>query len=124
MTNVLSTLASHTVLIVVELALLAAVLMTPYIRIRKWYRDRRSRGTLTAEVTRGEKSWGKFPIAFVIVFQIASAVVASHELVGPLQGAIHLLNGAIVFRLCFFDPWFRNRAVRILGASEQMRERF
>ncbi len=75
-------------------------------------------------IQRGEKSWNRFVIAFFVAFGLASVVVSTAEISGTLMGVLHIANGVVVFYLCFFDSWFRNKIIGFFGRSANMKERF
>lgn len=110
----------HIVLVVFEIALLVLLL---WAAVWRPIARRLNKATLVATVTRSDISWGYFPIAFFILFGFYGVIVASEDLAGHTKNILHTFNGLATLYLCFFNGWFRNKIVWIVGRSKSMKER-
>ncbi len=72
-------------------------------------------GSLFMVVTRGEKSLEYFRCAYAILLSFAFGVIALLDISNLYQILLMLLTVIILYRLCFFNNYFRNKIVGVMS---------
>lgn len=80
------------------------------------------KSNLTAEVIRGEKSWAYFQLFFGISSLVMLEIIAATEALVGYKTIITAFDLVILFYLCFYNNWFRNKIVGLFGKSESKHE--
>ena len=90
-----------------------------------WFRDRgwfRPKTGSSATVKRGEKSWGYFHVAYGVLAVVFVEVNSTTEAWKHYKTVVSLADLALLFYLCFFNGWFRNKLMGLVVTSQQMEE--
>lgn len=76
------------------------------------------------ELKRGEISWVYFPIAYNILLTISVGLLSVLEIQWFYKFILIIIASIVLFRLCFFNSWFRNKIVEIFTKSKDFIEKF
>ena len=74
---------------------------------------------LGAQIKRGEKSWSYFVITYTVLLTLATGVISAIEVEWLYKIVLILVSAIFLFRLCFFNGWFRNKIVGIMSKSQE-----
>lgn len=79
---------------------------------------------ISMEVKRGEKSWNYFPIIYAILLAVILTIISVLNIQWFLKIILIILSAIILFWLCFFNNWFRNKIVGIMSKSQGKIEKY
>lgn len=82
------------------------------------------RDKLEVKIKRGEKSWNYFVISYAILLTLVIAIVSVLEIRWFHKVPLILIGMLFLFRLCFFNNWFRNKIVGIMSKSQEKIEKY
>lgn len=82
------------------------------------------KATLEMEVKRGEKSWAFFPIVYNILLTLSVGIVSVFEICWFYKISVMILVAILLFWLCFFNKWFRNKIVGLMSKSQEKIEKY
>lgn len=74
------------------------------------------------KVTRGEMSWAYFPIAYSLLLTFFIGIISVVDIWYVYRIGLMIVSAAILFRLCFFNAWFRNKIVGVFSRSKDFEE--
>jgi len=74
------------------------------------------------ELKRGEISWAYFPIACSILITISIGLISVLEIQWFYKFILIIIVSFILFKLCFYNNWFRNKIVGIFSKSKEFIE--
>jgi hypothetical protein len=78
---------------------------------------------LRAEVVRGTESRKRFGAAYGFASIIVLQIINSSEAFKGYKVLLSVIDLGVLFYLCFFSSWFRNKVSGWINRWEQMRER-
>jgi hypothetical protein len=83
--------------------------------------------SLEMKLKRGGGSWAYFPLAFNILLTIFISIISlipGFYCSWIVKIALIILISALLYKLCFFNSWFRNKIIGIFSKSKEMEETF
>lgn len=80
------------------------------------------KASVTTVTTRGEKSFEYFRYAYAILLAIAFGVIALLDMSSTRKILLVLFAAVILYRLCFFNNYFRNKIVGVMSSAETHKE--
>ena len=83
--------------------------------------DFRNRNSGTA-VTRGEVSWQYLYLFYGFTSVVLLQLINTTEAFKGYKTLITLVNLLVLFYLCFYNSWFRNKIVGLISKSKQKTE--
>lgn len=78
--------------------------------------------SLSTVTTRGEKSLEYFRYAYAILLALTFGVIAFLDIASTYQILFTLLTAALLYHLCFFNDYFRNKIVGMMSKAELHKE--
>lgn len=78
--------------------------------------------SIEIKVKRGELSWAYFPIAYGILLTISIGMITVLNACYIWKILLIVADSYILFKLCFFSGWFRNKIVGIFSKSKEFEE--
>ena len=97
-----------------------ALFLYAFVKDRGWF----ARDTgINATVKRGKESWTNFHIMYGLLSVVFVLAINTTEVLKGFKTIITLADLSILFYLCFFNGWFRNKIIGIINASQNMEER-
>lgn len=81
------------------------------------------KASVTTVTTRGEKSLEYFRYAYAILLAIAFGVIALLDTSSTCNILLMLLVAVILYWLCFFSDYFRNKIVGVMSKAELHKEK-
>jgi len=78
--------------------------------------------SLEVKVKRGEKSWNYFVIAYSALLAIVLTSISIVDISWEYKVLGIIFLALILFYLCFFNDWFRNKIVGIMSKSQEKNE--
>ena len=96
------------------------LLVYAYVKDRGWLRPKTG-ATLT--VKRGKESWSNFHLMYGLLAVVFVEVNNTAEALKGFKTIITLFDLALLFYLCFFNAWFRNKSLGVINASKEMEEK-
>lgn len=76
------------------------------------------------KIKRGEKSWSFFPIIYNILLTITIAIIVIPPIAWFYKIPLIILSAYLLFKLAFFNDWFRNKAIGLMSKSQQHIEEY
>lgn len=76
------------------------------------------------KIKRGEQSWNYFQITFFIVLTVILAIISFLNIKVLYKIILTILSVIILFRLCFFNNWLRNKIVGLMIKSKEKVEEY
>jgi len=80
--------------------------------------------SIKLEVKRGEKSWNYFPIMYAILLAVILTIISVLNIQWFYKIILIVLSAIILFWLCFFNNWFRNKTVGLMTKSQEKVEKY
>lgn len=74
-------------------------------------------------VKRGKESWANFHLMYGLLAVVFVEAINTTQTLKGFKTIITLADLSVLFYLCFFNGWFRNKTIRIIVASQNMEER-
>ena len=74
------------------------------------------------DLKRGEISWAYFPIAYTILITISIGLISVLEIQWFCKFILIIITSIILFKLCFYNSWFRNKIVGVFSKSKEVVE--
>ena len=100
-------------------AIFLALFLFAIVKDRKWL----TRDTgFSATVKRGKESWANFHLMYGLLAVVFVEVNTTTEVFKGFKTIITLVDLSVLFYLCFFNGWFRNKTIGIISASQNMEE--
>ena len=95
--------------------------------IYAWIKDIFARNTHTNSavsltVQHGNESWGKFNLAYGVFALVILQTINTTEALKGYKTVVTALDLSLLFYLCFFNKWFRERTLRVINHSQQMKD--
>lgn len=87
------------------------------------YKPNCMKNGIEATVTRGEKSWSHLNLMYGI---LSISILEVNNNTTALNGYISIINVAdlsLLFYLCFFNSYFRNKIIGVISSSQQKEEK-
>lgn len=86
--------------------------------------DRLRSRSLDVEVARGPESRQRFGVAYGFASVLLLQLINSSEAFKGHKVLLSVIDLGVLFYLCFFSSWFRNKVVGWITRWEQRREHF
>ena len=78
--------------------------------------------SLEIKIKRGEVSWAYFPLAYGILLTISLSIISALELRVVFKIVLIVIDSLVLFKLCFYNTWFRNKIVGVFSRSKEFEE--
>lgn len=78
--------------------------------------------SIEMKVTRGELSWAYFPIAYGLLLTFSIGIISVLDIGYVYRVLLMIISALVLFQLCFFNGWFRNKIVGIFSKSKAFKE--
>ena len=82
-----------------------------------------TKGSASLSITRGEKSWNYFHLAYALLAVVFVEAINTTEALKGYKTIVTIVDLALLLYLCFFNAWCRNKILGVINASQQMEER-
>lgn len=79
-------------------------------------------GGVKFKLKRGEISWAYFPIAYGLLLTISIGIISVLDVFYVWKILLIIIGSLILFKLCFFNSWFRNKIVGLFSKSKEFEE--
>jgi|GEM_PF-6598459 len=79
-------------------------------------------GNVGFKIKRGEVSWAYFPLAYSILLTISIGIISVLEICYIYKILLIMVDSVVLFKLCFFNGWFRNKIVGLFSKSKKFEE--
>ena len=100
--------------------LFLALFLYAFVKDRGWF----ARDTgFSATVKRGKEGWANFHLMYGLLAVIFVETINTTDILKGFKTIIILADLSVLFYLCFFNGWFRNKTIGIIIASQNMEER-
>ncbi|TAK62768.1 hypothetical protein [Methylobacter sp.] len=100
-------------------AIFVTLFLYAFVKDRGWFKRKSG---LTATVKRGKESWANFHLMYGLLAVVFAEVINTTETLKGFKTIITLADLSVLFYLCFFNGWFRNKIMGIIIASQNMEE--
>lgn len=70
-------------------------------------------------VGRGEKSWSYFQFMYALLAVVFVEVNSTAEALKGYKTVVTIADLSVLFYLCFFNSWFRNNTLNVIGKSQR-----
>lgn len=74
------------------------------------------------KIKRGELSWAYFPIAYGLLLTFSIGIISVLDVNWFWKVILIIFSAWVLFRLCFFSAWFRNKIVGVFSKSKDFEE--
>lgn len=75
-------------------------------------------------IKRGEKSWNYFQITYAVLLVVILAIISVLNIQWIFKMILIVCFAVILFRLCFFNNWVRNKIVGTMTKSQEKIEEY
>lgn len=100
-------------------AIFLSLFLYAFVKDRGWFTLNTG---LSATLKRGKESWANFHLMYGLLAVVFVEVINTTETLKGFKTIITLTDLTVLFYLCFFNGWFRNKTIGIISASQNMEE--